>query len=120
MQLDLKDVRPFIGSKDFAVSRSFYYDLGFKEYVIDDNMSRFYNSDFSFYLQNAYVKDWIENTMLFFTVHDAEACYQNLKQLGLDDIYLGVKLIPVKKHDWGAECFMLDPAGVLLHFGQFY
>jgi hypothetical protein len=120
MKLELNDIRPFIGAKDFATSRSFYYDLGFKESKIDDNLCRFYTDDFSFYLQNYYAKEWVENTMLFFTVPDVEKCFKDIQQLELDERYLGVKVVPIKKNDWGAECFIIDPAGVLLHFGQFY
>jgi hypothetical protein len=31
-----------------------------------------------------------------------------------------VKLIPIRVHDWGKECFLHDPSGVLWHFGEFF
>lgn len=58
-------IRPFIGAKDFELSRSFYRDLGFEETILSHNMSVFKTDGLSFYLQDAYVKDWIDNTMIF-------------------------------------------------------
>ena len=72
-----------------------------------------------FYLQDYYVKDWLDNIMLFVEVADVEQCFEALKQLQLEQKYPDVKLLPIKHNDWGSECFLIDPAGVLLHFGEF-
>ncbi len=119
MQHNANSLRPFIGSKDFEVSRSFYRQLGFEEAVISPGMSVFKTGNLAFYLQDAYVKDWIENTMLFLEVDDTNRYYEELKALNLPAKYPGVKLMPVRNEPWGSECFLLDPAGVLWHFGQF-
>ena len=55
-----KSIRPFIGAKNYEISRNFYRDLGFKEKVLSSNLSYFDSNGFGFYLQNAFVKDWIE------------------------------------------------------------
>jgi hypothetical protein len=120
MKLEIISLRPFIGSKDFNVSRSFYSCLGFQEIVISDVMSLFTLDQFSFYLQNAYVEDWLKNTMLFIEIKNVSEWFEWLKELELDKKYPGVKLKPIRKEHWGEECFILDPAGALLHFGQFY
>lgn len=114
-----RSIRPFIGSKDFNQSRSFYRDLGFEESVIDQNMSVFYWGNLSFYLQNYYAKDWVDNTMVFMEVEDVAAFWEYLKGLGLEARYPGVRLVPPRILDWGSECFVHDPAGVLWHFGMF-
>jgi hypothetical protein len=119
MKLDIISIRPFIGSKDFNISRAFYREIGFKESVIADNFSVFHSGKFSFYLQDYYNEDWINNTMLFIEVENVDACYEGLKQLNLGDKYPGARLVPIRKESWGAECFLHDPAGVLLHFGVF-
>jgi hypothetical protein len=119
MKLEINSLRPFIGAKDFNISRAFYSDLGFAETVISHDLSLFSVDQFNFYLQKYYLKDWIENTMLFLEVKDVELTYKQLAALELDKKYEGVKLIPIRKESWGQECFMLDPAGVLLHFGNF-
>ena len=112
-------IRPFIGSKDFEVSRSFYKDLGFEEVIIVHNMSLFRSGNQGFYLQDAYVKDWVDNTMVFLEVEDVETFYADLKELKLTEKYEGVRLTPIRTEQWGSECFLHDPAGNLWHFGQF-
>ncbi|PZO24508.1 MAG: glyoxalase, partial [Flavobacteriaceae bacterium] len=27
---------------------------------------------------------------------------------------------PIRNHDWGRECFLHDPSGILWHFGEFF
>ena len=120
MNQKLKSIRPFIGAKNFAISRQFYTDLGFQEKILDSNLSYFENSQIGFYLQNAYVKDWIDNTMIFIEVEDTDAFYNTLSSLQLSEKYNAVKLIPVRTMNWGKECFLHDPSGILWHFGQFF
>ena len=119
MNQNVKSIRPFIGSKDFEISRSFYRDLGFEETVLDTKMSVFKSNEIAFYLQDAYVKDWIDNTMIFIEVDDVERYYNDLQVLNLQEKYEGVKLTPIRYLDWGSECFLHDPSGVLWHFGKF-
>ncbi|KLT65211.1 VOC family protein [Pedobacter sp. BMA] len=114
-----KSIRPFIGAKDFETSRSFYRDLGFEETTLGTTMSVFKSGEMAFYLQDAYVKDWVDNTMIFMEVNDVNQFYEALSALGLPDQYEGVKISPVRKEDWGSECFLHDPSGILWHFGTF-
>ena len=113
-------IRTFIGSRDFELSRNFYRDLGFKEHVISSDMSFFETHQLGFYLQDYYVKDWVDNSMIFLEVDNAERYWHELKALGLTSKYQSVRLTPIKEYDWGRECFMHDPSGVLWHFGEFY
>ncbi|MDV6168595.1 glyoxalase [Flavobacterium sp. DG1-102-2] len=119
MNLNAKSLRPFIGAKDFEVSRSFYRDLGFEETVLSHDMSVFKSGDTAFYLQKAYVKDWIDNTMLFMEVDDVNRFWDELLALKLTDKYETAKISPIRYEDWGSECFVHDPSGVLWHFGEF-
>jgi catechol 2,3-dioxygenase-like lactoylglutathione lyase family enzyme len=114
-----KSIRPFIGAKDYEVSRSFYRDLGFQESVLSPAMSYFKTGTFGFYLQNAYVKDWIDNSMIFMEVEDVQGFWDELQALQLPDKYQQVRLTPIRKLDWGSECFLHDPSGILWHFGAF-
>lgn len=119
MQLNGTSIRPFIGSKDFNLSRRFYSDLGFTERILSKNMSVFESGNLSFYLQDAYVKDWIDNTMIFMEVADVERLYTDLMDLDLPSRYKNVKVKPIVYLDWGSECFVHDPSGNLWHFGTF-
>lgn len=119
MNHQAKSIRPFIGAKNYAVSRAFYRDLGFQESIIAANMSYFHTGDFGFYLQDAYVKDWIDNTMIFMEVEDVNQFWNELTALELPAKYTGVRLVPIRTLDWGSECFLHDPSGILWHFGAF-
>lgn len=114
-----KSIRPFIGAKDFKLSREFYRDLGFQETVLFHNMSIFMTDGLGFYLQDAYVKDWIDNTMLFLEVQDVERFWKELQALDITTKYKSVKLNPIRVLDWGKECFIHDPSGILWHIGEF-
>jgi len=120
MEHKAKSIRPFIGAKDFNLSRSFYRDLGFQETVLTPGMSVFKTDGLAFYLQNAYVKDWIDNTMVFLEVDDVPSHYQRLQALNLPTKYEGVRLTPIRNEQWGRECFLHDPSGILWHFGEFF
>ena len=119
MKHNAVSIRPFIGAKDFELSAQFYVDLGFQETSIDKSLSYFHSEGIGFYLQNAYVKDWIDNTMAFMEVEDVDQFWRNLVALDLTSKYERVKLVPVRVMPWGKECFVHDPSGVLWHFGEF-
>lgn len=112
-------IRPFIGAKDYELSRSFYRDLGFQEKVLFPDMCLFTTEQIVFYLQNAYVKDWVDNSMVFLEVDDIDRYWKELLALNLPARYQGVKLTPIRNFDWGRECYLHDPSGILWHLGQF-
>jgi hypothetical protein len=120
MKHEAKSVRTFIGAKNFEVSRTFYNDLGFEEFIISKNMSYFKIFEtLGFYLQDYYVPDWVNNSMIFLEVNNVEQYWDELESLGLHHKYKDVKLTPIKDDVWGRECFLIDPSGTLWHFGEF-
>jgi catechol 2,3-dioxygenase-like lactoylglutathione lyase family enzyme len=119
MKHSAKSIRSFIGARDFDVSRDFYRDLGFEEVVLFKDMSLFKTGEIGFYLQDAYVKDWVDNSMIFLEVDDVDRYWNELQALDLAAKYEGVRLTPIKVREWGRECFLHDPSGILWHFGQF-
>jgi hypothetical protein len=58
--------------------------------------------------------------MLFIEVEDVENFWQELSQLNLSEKYMNVRLTPIRTMDWGKECFVHDPCGILWHFGEFF
>jgi catechol 2,3-dioxygenase-like lactoylglutathione lyase family enzyme len=112
-------IRPFLGSENFEISRRFYRDLGFEEVVLSHNMSLFKSQELGFYLQDAYVKDWIDNTMVFMEVENVAQFWNDLVARELPAKYDTIKLTPIRHLDWGSECFVHDPCGILWHFGEF-
>lgn len=115
----IKSIRPFIGAKDFDLSSRFYREIGFEEIKLSQGFSVFKKESIAFYLQDAFVKDWIDNTMVFVEVEDTYKCHDELESLALAEKYKGARLSAVREMDWGRECFLHDPSGVLWHFGQF-
>ncbi len=120
MEYKPTSIRPFIGAVDFGTSRNFYLDLGFVETVLSNNMSVFKRGELSFYLQDAYVKDWVDNTMIFLEIIDVDHFWTELVALDLTTKYENVKVSPVRTEHWGKECFVHDPSGILWHFGEFH
>ena len=113
-------IRPFIGARNFDESRAFYELLDFVELKLGPTMSYFRLSEnIGFYLQNAYVKDWVDNTMLFLEADDLDRYHEQLTSLDLADRFKGVRLSGIKTEDWGREFFLHDPSGILWHIGEF-
>ncbi|XOV91783.1 MAG: glyoxalase [Bacteroidota bacterium] len=119
MNYKIKSIRTFIGSKDYDLSRNFYLDMGFREHKTSDKMSFFGNGGFGFYLQDYFVKDWVDNSMVFLEVEDTEAHHNMIKSKNLSEKY-GIKITEIVENDWGKEFFVYDPSGVLWHIGEFY
>ena len=119
MKHQTKSIRPFIGARDFALSRSFYRHLGFTETVLDARLSVFHADTIAFYLQDASVPEWIDNTMIFLEVDDVDRYWKELSALDLAQHYPTTRLSPIRTESWGRECFLHDPSGILWHFGSF-
>jgi len=113
-------IRSFLGAKNYGESRQFYKELGFKESVIDEKMSLFQvNNKLSFYLQDYYVKHWVNNSMIFLELEDVRLWEKEIKSKGLEGKYKYVRFTEIKNFEWGNEFFMHDPSGILWHFGEF-
>ncbi|PZX54676.1 hypothetical protein LV84_02829 [Algoriphagus ratkowskyi] len=116
-----KSIRTFIGTKNYEESIRFYEVLGFEVRSVGEKMSVVVvKENLSFYLQDAYLKSWCENSMIFLEIEcDLESYWEAIKVLGLPDKFPGTKLSTIQHNDWGNEFFLHDPAGVLWHFGNF-
>jgi catechol 2,3-dioxygenase-like lactoylglutathione lyase family enzyme len=120
MNYQPKTIRTFIGAKNYDESREFYRAIGFEEVVIDVTMCLFQvNENLGFYLQDYYVEDWANNSMIFLEVDDVEKCAEELLGKGLHDKYQYVRFTEIKQFEWGRELFMHDPSGILWHFCEF-
>ena len=68
-------------------------------------------------LQNYYVKDWAENSMLVVEVADARAWHQHVESVLAGGNYGNARAAEPQMQDWGAlVTYVWDPCGVLLHF----
>jgi hypothetical protein len=57
--------------------------------------------------------------MIFMEVEDVKRFWDELWALALPAQYTDVRLVPIRELDWGSECFLHDPSGILWHFGEF-
>ncbi len=120
MEYSAINIRAFIGAKDFEESKEFYTKLGFQIVEIPGKMVLVkVNEKLSFYLQEYYQKKWVQNSMLFLEVDNIEICHTDLLSRDLVSQYKFAKLSEIKSFDWGRECFLHDPSGVLWHFCEF-
>ncbi len=83
MMTKAKSIRAFIGAKDFEVSINFYSELGFQETILIPNLSVFKVDGLVFYLQDAFIQDWIDNTILFLEVEHVNQFWKSLPELSL-------------------------------------
>jgi len=112
------EVKAFVPSKDFDLSKRFYQDLGFDLGWSSDELAYFHHGNSSFLLQNFYVKEHADNFMMHLLVEDVEAWWGHVRDSGLAAKY-GVRADGPEDRPWGIRDFIIvDPTGVLWRIGQ--
>ena len=66
----IKALRPFVPAKDFALSKKFYTELGFRAEELGKELAEMHLGPHSFLLQDYYVKDWAGNFVMHALVDD--------------------------------------------------
>jgi uncharacterized glyoxalase superfamily protein PhnB len=119
--LAVDDVRTFVPAMDFAVSRAFYEALGWSTAWTDnEGLALMELAGYRFMLQDHYVRQWAENSMLSIIVADASAWFDHVSRVLASGAFASARVAPPKVEDWGATVtYVWDPCGVLLHFTQF-
>ena len=112
-------LRPFVPSRDFALSKRFYQALGFKVTHDAADIAFLKLGGFSFILQDFYVQAAAENLMLQVLVRDVTAWWRGIDAGALVREF-GVK--PPRApalQSWGMTAgFVFDPSGVLWHVAE--
>lgn len=118
--LKVSEVRPFIPAKDFALSKRFYATLGWETRDVGPGLALVkLGDDQHFYVQDYYLKDFAENSMLHVTVDDAQAWHAHVSSVLSDGDFPEARVQPASRQAYGATViFVHDPAGVLLHLCQ--
>jgi catechol 2,3-dioxygenase-like lactoylglutathione lyase family enzyme len=112
------EAKAFVPSKDFALSKQFYQDLGFELAWSSDDLAYFRNGNSSFLLQKFYVKEHAGNFMMHLLVEDVDAWWRHVEAQDLAGKYR-VMAQPPEDRPWGLRDFVLvDPTGVLWRIGQ--
>ncbi|MEB8431870.1 hypothetical protein OO007_06490 [Cocleimonas sp. KMM 6892] len=113
-------ITPFLPAKDFDLSLRFYKDLGFVEVAKIDNAVRLDMNGNSFWLQDYYIEEWANNTMLCLYLDDLAAWWENVKPLNITENYEGKAKVFAEPHEQeGGQMMQIgDPAGVLWHIRE--
>jgi catechol 2,3-dioxygenase-like lactoylglutathione lyase family enzyme len=112
------EVKAYVPSKDFALSKRFYQDLGFDLVWSSEDLAYLRHGNSSFLLQNFYKKEHADNFMMHLLVENIEAWWSHVQVQGLVAKY-GVYVEPPADRPWGIRDFVIiDPTGVLWRIGQ--
>jgi uncharacterized glyoxalase superfamily protein PhnB len=116
--LETLEIKAFVPSKDFELSKRFYQDLGFTLAWSSAELAYLHHGNTSFLLQNFYRQELADNFMMHLLVADVEAWWQQVQDQQLVEKYQ-VRSVPPQQQPWGMRDFVLiDPSGVLWRIGQ--
>ena len=112
------EIKAFVPSKDFELSKQFYQDLGFELASDSGGIAYFKSCNSSFLLQDFYEERHANNFMMHLLVEDLENFYSELKNSTIEKKYK-IQITNITKQPWGMYDFCLeDPSGVLWHIAQ--
>ena len=114
MDLTLRDLKPYVPAKDFALSRRFYAALGFHETPGWGGTADFELGGHAFRLQDYHVKDWANNFMFVLGVDDVDAWHHRAQEMLASGDFPGMRVKPPEPVDDSTVLHIWDPTGVLL------
>ena len=118
MTLKVTEIKAFVPSKNFELSKQFYQDLGFTMASEGGGIAYFHREHASFLLQDFCAESFAENVMMHLLVSDVDAWWNHVQDSGVTQKY-GVKVTEPEDQPWQMRDFCLvDPAGVLWRIGQ--
>lgn len=113
------DLKTFVPARDFALSRKFYQEIGFRENFANAEVAEFECGSFRFLLQNYYVQEFAASFMMQLLVTDTATWWSRLMNLELPQRYPGIMLRAPTMQPWGLKILYLsDPSGVLWHIAE--
>lgn len=114
--MNIIQIRTFIPSKDFEVSKQFYKDLGLDILWENNDLAEIGTKTQNFFLQDYYVEEWANNCMLQMFMDDLDELYN--KAVPLIEKYIGTKIKPIFEADYGRTFHLIGPAGELWHMTE--
>jgi Glyoxalase/Bleomycin resistance protein/Dioxygenase superfamily len=116
--LHITEIKAFVPSKNFDVSKQFYKDIGFTMASEGGGVAYFHMGHVSFLLQDFCVEALAENFMMHILVEDVDAWWNRVQESGVIAKY-AVKVSNIERQPWRMRDFCLtDPSGVLWRIGQ--
>jgi hypothetical protein len=113
--IEVDDIRVFVPSKDYAISKSFYQKLVIRVDDVSDHLCFVVNGNVFFFLQDFYNKELAINLMLQLSVVSIDDAYDVISHLE----GFGINYEPIKIEHWGKVNYLWGPSGELLHVTEF-
>lgn len=122
VDLNVSDIRPFIGCKDYDTSRDFYVALGWVVAYDSEHIRLLELEGHCFYLQNYYQKEWCNNNMLHISVGSVDDWFSHVKGVFSKTEFSKPARYSntIKDEGYGRVFHVWDPGGALLHIAQFH
>ena len=120
LTLKITEIKAFVPSKDFELSKQFYKDLGFTMASEGGGIAYFHFGHVSFLLQDYCAESFAENFMMHILVEDVCSWWNHFQKSGVLTKY-GVRVTELEDQPWRMRDFCLclyDPSGVLWRIGQ--
>ncbi|MGR4871503.1 VOC family protein [Variovorax sp. LARHSF232] len=112
------EIKAFVPSQDFELSKRFYKDLGFTMASDGGGIAYFHHGNCAFLLQDYYEKAFAENLQMHLLVEDVQAWWLHVQDSGIAARY-GVRVTSPVEQPWAMIDFALvDPCGVCWRIGQ--
>jgi len=116
--LNVIEIKAFIPSEDFELSKRFYQDVGFKLASSSGGVAYLHYGNASFLLQDFYTAGLLKDFTMHLLVEDVDAWWQQLTQAGIAAKY-GVTIGNIETQPWRMRDFELtDPSGVCWRIAQ--
>ena len=103
------ELKAFVPAKDFAQSKRFYADLGFTQRSEGGGVAYFACGSCAFLLQDYYVQEFAENSVMHLLVADVQAWHRHVVDSGLAKRY-GVNVTAVAEQPTEAAAKQADKA----------
>ena len=111
--MKVDDIRAFIPSKDYEITKTFYTELGFTGVYVSDDLTLFESGECTFFVQRFYNKELAENLMLQLIVLDIETAFEIANKSKHK-----TKISPIQQENWGKVFYLHGPSGELWHVTQ--
>jgi uncharacterized glyoxalase superfamily protein PhnB len=116
--LGVTEIKAFVPSRDFQLSKQFYKDFGFIMASEGGGIAYFRLGHASFLLQDFCAESLTESFMMHMLVEDVDAWWNRVRDSGVDAKY-GVKISKIQLQPWRMRDFCVtDPSGVLWRIAQ--
>jgi len=116
--LHVQEIKAFVPSRNFELSKRFYRDLGFTMASDGGGVAYFHFEHASFLLQDFCAENLSENFMMHILVANVDAWRAHVLASNVQTKY-GVQVTGIEAQPWRMRDFCFtDPSGVLWRVGQ--